>query len=359
MSHEIRTPLTGVIGFARLLDGLDHLPDDAKVYVERIISGGQTLLNIVNEVLDFSRLEAGRLELERQAFELSPFLNETLGLITAEAERKGLALKLEYADPVPAALEADSGRLRQVLLNLIGNAIKFTPKGGVTVTVAYKGSPDQQLKVVVTDTGPGISDEHLDRLFQRFSQIDGSNTREHGGAGLGLAISKGLVEMMGGEIGVESQPGRGASFWFTVAAPACETVTPPPSPSSEDWESGPLKVLVVDDVAVNRELIKAMLAPFDLELSEAGNGAEAVNAAMLNTYDLILMDLQMPGMDGLAATRAIRRNSESNRETPILAVSANVLPSQVEACRQAGMNDHIGKPINPSDLLGKIAAWTQ
>jgi PAS domain S-box-containing protein len=359
MSHEIRTPLTGVIGFARLLDDLDDLPGAARTYIERIIAGGQTLLTIVNEVLDFSRLEAGRLELDPQAFDLAPFLEETLGLVSAEAARKGLALKLEIAEPKPARLTADSGRLRQVLLNLLGNAIKFTPAGSVTVNIAHETDLGGRLRVRVTDTGPGISGEHLDRLFQRFSQIDGSNSREHGGTGLGLSISKGLVEMMGGEIGVDSRPGQGASFWFTVAAPISEPAMAAEPPPDEDWERGPLKVLVVDDVAVNRELIKAMLAPFDLDLSEASNGADAVDAALRHSYDLILMDLQMPGMDGLAATRAIRANCEPNRSTPILAVSANVLPAQVEACLRAGMNDHIGKPIDPRDLLSKIAAWTQ
>ena len=290
--------------------------------------------------------------------DLKTFLEETLGLVAAEARAKGLALSLEQDAGLPPGVLADSGRLRQVMLNLLGNAIKFTRSGGIEVKVDYVRDAEC-LRIAVADTGVGIPTKDRGRLFQRFSQVDGSNTREHGGAGLGLAISKGLVEMMGGEIGVESDAGRGATFWFTITAPVVALKPDTPPSKSENWESAPLKLLVVDDVAVNRELIMAMLAPFGLHLSEAVSGAEAVEAAMLSRYDLILMDVQMPGMDGLAATRAIRANSDQNRATPILAVSANVLSAQVEACHEAGMNGHIAKPIDPRDLLTQIATWTR
>jgi PAS domain S-box-containing protein len=359
MSHEIRTPLTGVLGFAGLMERLDGLPAQAETYIKRITSGGQALLAIVNDVLDFSRLEAGRIELDPQPFDLRLFLDDTLELMGESARKKGLDLALVRTDDLPEVVSADMGRLRQVLLNLLSNAVKFTETGGVTLTVRRDPSADDRLRFEVTDTGMGIAADHADRLFQRFSQVDGSNTRQYGGAGLGLAISKGLTDIMGGEIGVDSLPGRGSTFWFTVTAPAVEQTFEPGVADTQDWGLSPLKILVVDDLAVNRELILAILQPFDLDVTEASSGLEAVDLALQTAFDLILMDLQMPGMDGLAATQAIRANSDLNRATPILAISANVMPAQVEACRKAGMNDHIGKPINPAELLGKIALWSE
>ena len=357
MSHEIRTPLTGIIGFAGLLESVENLPPTAELYLRRITTSGQALLAIVNDVLDFSKLEAGQIELDPQPFDPRAFAEESLDLIRAEARKRGLALELDGGDRLPDLVLADRGRARQVLLNLLGNAVKFTAQGSVTVSLDYQ--PEGVLRVAVTDTGVGIPQERLDRLFQRFSQIDGSITREYGGSGLGLAICKGLVEMMGGEIGVISQEGRGSTFWFNIIAPAATAVpavaTPAPASSAE---IGTLRLLVVDDVAMNRELIVAMLQPFDIHVREAASGADAVEMAVHAPFDLILMDLQMPGMDGLAATQAIRANAELNCDTPILAVSANVLPAQIEACHAAGMSDHIAKPIQPADLLGKIIQWT-
>ncbi|HXQ15249.1 MAG TPA: ATP-binding protein [Caulobacteraceae bacterium] len=360
MSHEIRTPLTGVVGFARILQAMADLPDGARAHVTRIAKSGEALLSVVNDILDFSKLEAGQMELDPQPFELATFLDETIDLVRPRAVDKGLNLRLELASDLPAHLSADAARLRQVLLNLLTNAVKFTPAGGVAVTAGYANG---QLKVEVTDSGPGIAADAAGRLFQRFSQVDDSNTRAHGGSGLGLAICKGLVEMMGGEIGLQSLPRHGSTFWFTVpAAPVASVATSTPNGAAggdipPDFEARPLSILLVDDVAVNRELICAMLAPFDLAVTAASGGAEAVETACAQPFDLILMDLQMPGMDGMAATRAIRANSDVNRATPILAISANVLASQVEAARQAGMNDHIAKPINPTELLTKIGDW--
>ncbi len=358
MSHEIRTPLTGVIGFAGLLERMEDLPDRARRYVDRIIMGGQALLAIVNDVLDFSRLDAGQIELDPQPFRLGDFLKDTLDLVAADAAAKGLELNIDLREPLPAAVFADSGRVRQVLLNLLSNAIKFTDAGGVRLAVDYEGDEDGRLRFTVSDTGVGISEENASHLFQRFSQIDSSSPRQHGGAGLGLAISKGLTEMMGGEIGVESGEGQGSTFWFTVAAPAVLDIAPLRGEETDHWRIAPMSILIVDDVAANRELVANLLSPYEVRLTEADSGLEAVEAALRTPFDVILMDLQMPGMDGLAATRAIRANSEINRRTPILAVSANVLPVHVDACRQAGMNDHIAKPIDSRDLLGKIDRWT-
>jgi CheY-like chemotaxis protein len=296
--------------------------------------------------------------LNPQPFDLRAFVEDTVDLVRPEAEAKGLDVRFEPSATLPAMVRADSERMRQVLLNLIGNAIKFTAKGGVAVRLDHLAANGDHIRFSVSDTGVGISADHSDRLFQRFSQIDGSNTRRYGGAGLGLAISKGLVELMGGQIGVTSEEGLGSTFWFTVSAPLVSGAGEVAAKEAGGKDMGPLRILIVDDVAVNRELVTALLSPFDLQLTEAANGAEAVDAALRDPFDLILMDLQMPVMDGLAATRAIRSNSVFNNATPILAVSANVMPPQVEACRAAGMNDHIAKPIDPTSLLSKIAQWT-
>ncbi|MEW5684091.1 MAG: ATP-binding protein [Pseudomonadota bacterium] len=357
MSHEIRTPLTGVIGFAGLLEAMPRLPKDARRYASRIHTSAAALLTVVNDVLDFSKLEANQVELDPQPLDLRGFLEETTDLIRELAARKGLGIEvLPTADDLPGRIVADGARLRQVLLNLLTNAVKFTETGGVTVSA--ERTPAGELRISVRDTGIGVAPDVAGRLFLRFSQVDGSNARQHGGSGLGLAISKGLIEMMRGQIGMESQPGAGSTFWFTlpvVAAPEAETA---PEPVSLDVDVGATRLLMVDDVAVNRELVTAMLAPFDISIVEAANGAAAVQAALAQPFDLILMDLQMPGMDGLAATAAIRATSDLNRETPIVALSANVLGDHVDACLAAGMNDHIGKPINPTELLTKIAHWT-
>jgi PAS domain S-box-containing protein len=361
MSHEVRTPLTGVVGFARLLGAVDGLPDEARAHVQRISTSAEALLAVVNDVLDFSKLEARQLELDAHSFDAPAFLAEAIDLVRPQAQAKGLSLALTIAEGLPARLVADSGRLRQVLLNLLTNAVKFTPRGRIDVAADWSSG---MLKLEVADTGPGLAPEDARRLFQRFSQVDASNTRQHGGTGLGLAISKGLAEMMGGQIGLKSTLGRGSVFWFTVAAPeaTAAAATPAAAPAADDAppmpHGAPLRILVVDDVAVNRDLVSAILSPFDVTLSTAAGGAEAVEAALATPFDLILMDLQMPGMDGMAAARAIRANADLNRATPIVALSANVLPAHVRACLAAGMNDHIAKPIDPADLLGRIAKWT-
>ena len=386
MSHEVRTPLTGVVGFARLLEAMDDLPAVARRYVSRIVKSSEALLSVVNDVLDFSKLEASQLELDPQPFAPQAFLEETLDLAQGLAADKGLALRLVGAADLPAFLTADRARLRQVLLNLLTNAVKFTDAGEIVVAAGHTGAA---LRIAVRDTGPGLTEAQGQRLFQRFSQVDGSHARQHGGAGLGLAICKGLVEMMGGEIGLDSQVGLGSTFWFTVRAPVSAAppvaASPPAAPptaahkaaapvaaspvvlsdvseaaghSPDDDDLNALRLLVVDDVAVNRELVIALLSPFDVAITQAASGTEAVDAALAKPFDLILMDLQMPGMDGLAAAVAIRAHADLNATTPILALSANILPTHVAQCLAAGMDDHIGKPINAAELLGKIAKWT-
>jgi PAS domain S-box-containing protein len=357
MSHEIRTPLTAVVGFASLIAKMQGLPEKARVYVDRIAQSGEALTSIVNNVLDFSKVEAGQVELRSEPVEIRALVAETIGLVHDAAVTKGLALGAYIDDATPRQVMADAGRTRQVLLNLLSNAVKFTQKGEVRVEVGYHPA-DERLRVTVRDTGIGVPPDLAGRLFQRFSQIDGSNSRRFGGVGLGLAISKGLAELMGGEIGMESVEGQGSTFWFEAPARAAHEPEPLVIGREDEIAVPPMRVLVVDDARPNRELILALLGPFHLQMTEAADGLQAVEAAQRERYDLVLMDLQMPGMDGIAATRAIRTTSGLNAATPILAVSASVLPSDVEACRQAGMNDHIPKPINARELVGKVAHWT-
>jgi len=358
MSHEIRTPLTVVLGFATLMEGIEGLPEKAQAYIGRIKTGGNALLAIVNDVLDLSRLEAGKIQLAPRPVELANFVDETVDLIRANAAAKGCQIRLKTEKNMPARILADPDRLRQILFNLLSNAVKFGGGGGVEVRIASEKDGSGRLRIAVADEGPGIAPEDARRLFQRFSQVDASNTRQNGGAGLGLAICKGLSEMMGGAIGVESVLGVGSTFWFTFHAPPVEGAAMPRPPGDDAKTLPALRVLVADDVEANREIVGALLEPFNVSLREAQNGAEAVEAAEHIAFDVILMDMQMPIMDGLEACKAIRAGRGPNRTTPILALSANVLPSQVEACRRAGMNDHVGKPINPAELLHKIACWT-
>lgn len=357
MSHEIRTPLTAVIGFADLMAAAPGVPEQAQTYTARIQVAGKALLALVNDILDVSRIEAGQVELDVKPCALQALIQETLELLQLSADRKGLALIL-HREGLPEHVTADRARLRQVLLNLISNAIKFTAHGSVTMDARYRPDRDGRLCVRITDTGPGISDNDKLRLFHRFSQIDASNTRQFGGAGLGLAISKGLIELMGGEIGLESIEGRGSTFWFEIPAPVVvEAAAPAPHRLAGAMEGKVVRILVVDDLSVNRELVSAMLSPFNLHLTLAAGGVEAVEAASREAFDLILMDVQMPGMDGMAATQAIRAASGPNAAAPIVALTANVMKEQVQAYRLAGMNDHIAKPIDPGELLGKIDRW--
>ncbi|MDR3508145.1 MAG: ATP-binding protein [Caulobacteraceae bacterium] len=358
MSHEIRTPLTAIMGFSGLLDGVEGLSPEAELYGRRIATAGRSLMAVVNDILDFSKLESRQLELDPHPLNLRAFVEETLELNGAQAQIKGLTLSGGFADDLPTDVLVDGGRLRQILLNLLTNAIKFTETGGVEIFVDHL--PPGLLRIAVGDTGIGIPEDRRDRLFQRFSQVDGSVSREHGGSGLGLAICRGLTALMGGEIGVDSVEGRGSTFWFTVAALPVDA-SEPIRATTIDYDDAfvPARILVVDDVAVNRELMRAMLSPFGHILQEASCGATAIEAAHVTAFDLILMDLQMPGMDGFETARAIRASSVLNHDTPIVAVSANVLVQHVAACHAAGMNDHIAKPIQPLELLAKVMAWTQ
>ena len=356
MSHEIRTPLTAILGFSDLLQGVGTLDAKARLYAQRIANGGRTLLAVVNDILDFSKLDAGQVALDPQPFDPAAALHDVIDLVAAQAEAKGLRLELDLAPDLPPLVLADSSRLRQVLLNLLGNALKFTTAGAVTLSAAYEPA-NERLEVSVADTGEGILAERCDRLFERFFQVDGSINRRHGGTGLGLAICKNLVELMGGEIGVRSTEGQGSTFRFSIAAPVAELAeaTAVTGDAGDGVETG--HVLVVDDLAENRELVRLILTALGCQVEEAAGGAEAVAAAGAEGFDLILMDVQMPGMDGQTAARLIRQGGGRNAVTPILALSANVLAEQVAQCLAAGMNDHIAKPLQVAELVGKVSYW--
>ena len=344
MSHELRTPLTAVIGFAGLAAEQPELSSQARLYVDRIQTAGRALLSTVNDVLDFSKLEAGQVEICPWPTDARELAQEVLDLVGAQASAKGLQLRLTAAAGLPSMCELDPDRVRQVLTNLIGNAVKFTERGAVTVRLGYEA---ERLRVEVCDTGEGIPPDRLSVLFQRFSQVDGSNTRRHGGTGLGLAICKGLVEAMGGLIGVTSSVGVGSTFYFEIlaaAAEAGEVATDEASPLAS--LDGRQRLLLAEDNAVNRELVKALLAPYEIDITAVEDGEQAVTAAAEEPYDLILMDLHMHGIGGFQAAHVIRSASGLNSATPIVAFSADVLRPEMDV-----FDGMVAKPISPRDLL--------
>ena len=360
MSHEIRTPLNGILGYADLLIGDPDLNAPQRHQAERIQSAGAALLTIVNDILDFSTIEAGRVELDRQVFGLEALIDNAVSIIRGIAISKRIEMTVDIDDTVPKSVVGDPNRLRQILLNLFNNAVKFTPAGRVSLHVSRMpdGLKNGLLHFTVTDTGIGISQDKLDRLFQRFSQIDPSIRREFGGTGLGLAISKSLVELMGGAIGVRSAVGQGSTFWFKVKLDVAHQSSVPVSPAPRRNARHARRLLLVEDLAMNQEIARAVLESMGHVVDTVDDGAESITAVQAANYDLILMDVQMPGMDGLTATRHIRALAHPAATTPILAMTANVLPAQVVEFRAAGMNDHIGKPFKRDELFEAIERWT-
>ncbi|MBO9707749.1 MAG: response regulator [Caulobacter sp.] len=356
MSHEIRTPLNSVLGFTQLLVGRQDLPADARRQLSLIDSAGTALLTVVNDILDFSRVEAGQVELLFQPTSAAAVLHDAVGIIRPEAENKGLTVEVEVQDPVGGLHDLDGLRLRQVLLNLLNNAVKFTEAGRIRACLTVEaGDIEDRLKFEIIDTGVGIAVERQGRLFQRFSQIDSSASRAYGGAGLGLAISKALVDLMGGRIGADSAPGRGSVFWVELSAPEVEVFdVAEPEPTAEP---GAARILLVDDHPMNREIGSALLALVGCRVETAENGQQAVAKAARGGYDIILMDIHMPEMDGLAATRAIRALEGPLGDIPIIAMSADALPQQVERCYAAGMVDHVAKPVQREVLYAKVSRW--
>ncbi|CAN7328862.1 response regulator [Phenylobacterium sp. LjRoot225] len=355
MSHELRTPLTSVLGFTRLAMDQPDLTEASRTYIRKASNAGAALLATVNDILDFSKLESGQLEIRPEPSDAAEVCRETLELFSEASAAKGVALRFTTSD-LPPSLSLDPNRLRQLLLNLVGNAVKFSDDGEIVLAAAWRAA-DQRLTVSVKDQGPGISPDQQTLLFQRFSQVGSSDTRRHGGTGLGLAICMGLVEAMGGRIGVESELGKGARFFFEIPA------SPSVASNVEDRPVIPMvrseaRVLVADDHAMNRELVRAVLDPVVGEVREVTNGLDAVAAASHTRFDLILMDLRMPELDGLGAMRAIREGGGPNANVPILAFSAGIDASSAAARLQAGFTGDLPKPLMPADLIAAVSLHT-
>jgi CheY-like chemotaxis protein/nitrogen-specific signal transduction histidine kinase len=357
MSHEIRTPMNGIIGFADLLlDG--GLTEEQRRQVKLVKDAGKSLLAIINDILDVSKIEAGKLELERIALSPAAVADGAVSIIRAEAAAKGLALGVGVAADVPGWIAGDPTRLRQILLNLLNNAVKFTERGTIALAIRRDPDmPDARLRFEVADSGAGIAPERQHLLFQPFSQIDRSITRRFGGTGLGLAICKRLAEAMGGVIGVESEKGRGSKFWFTIDAHEIAAPHAASSGAAGIAQTG-ARILVAEDVYMNQIVVDALLKAAGHEVTLVGNGAEAVEAVQSRDYDLVLMDMEMPVMDGISATRAIRGLGERVREIPIVALTANAMADEIARCRAAGMNDHLAKPIDREILVAVVARWS-
>lgn len=358
MSHELRTPLTSVIGFSGMLQASTALPEMERLYADRIATASEALLSVINDILDYSKLEAGAVEMDPQPFDPRAMVDGAVSLIEAQRTSKGLALTVEVDDAVPAQLMGDEGRLRQVLLNFLANAVKFTASGGITLKVGSPAAADGRrwLRVAVSDTGIGVSADKLAALFERFTQADSSTTRTYGGTGLGLAISRRLIDLMGGVVGAESRPGAGSTFWFEAPLPE---VSDAPAAVEAPVMSAlrPARILAADDAPANRELVTAILQSMGMDVETVCDGAEAVEAVMRGGFDLVLMDVHMPGMDGLEATRAIRQRGGPISRTPILALTANVQAEHVARCLEAGMDGHVAKPINLAVLATAMGQW--
>ncbi len=352
MSHEIRTPMNGVMGVLHLLK-TEQLSDEGRSMLEEALSCGQMLAELLNDVIDFSKIEAGHLELANEPVDPAALAHGVARLLRPQVESKGLKLELEGFETL-GWVRTDPVRLRQALFNLVGNAVKFTLRGGIVIRAVLRpGEPYPILRLEIEDTGVGIPSEAQARIFQRFDQGDASTTRRFGGSGLGLAITRRLAEMMGGEVGFTSTEGLGSTFWLEVAAPPAERVQAVLETTDAVLEG--LRILVVEDNSTNRMIATKLLENLGASVETAADGLLGVEAAARGAFDLILMDVQMPGIDGLEAARRIRALGGPVAGTPIVALTANVLAHQRQSYLEAGMDGVVGKPISPTDLLTEIA----
>ena len=366
MSHELRTPMNGILGMSGLLLGTE-LSKEQHMQAETINKSGETLLALLNDILDLSKIEAEHVELEALNFDITELLGSQAPLWQSLGQAKSLEFSIEVAPEVTPVVKGDPTRIRQILFNLVGNAVKFTEQGSVELNVSQRTlqGGELELRFAVTDTGIGIAPDAQPRLFANFTQADSSTTRKYDGTGLGLAISKKLAELMGGEIGLESTPGEGSTFWFTVRC----TKGDPQAIETEHMVAGiedaaatlepgrPLRILIAEDDEINQKVLCAVLATTSHRIETVGNGVEAVAAAMRTPYDLILMDVQMPEMDGVTATQKIRELPGEAGKIPIVAQTANAMIGDRETYLAAGMTDYMTKPLKPHTLLKLIAKY--
>lgn len=363
MSHEIRTPINAVVGMAHLALKTDLTPKQ-RDYIEKIRGAGRHLLNLVNDILDFAKIEAGKLKLESSPFSLRELIERITTMAGVKADEKGLSLQVEIDPDIPLSLSGDSVRISQILLNYVNNAIKFTNKGSVCLRAHLVGQKDGRCRIrfEVQDTGPGLSAEQMGRLFQSFEQAEASISRRFGGTGLGLAISKELAELMGGEVGVESILGQGSTFWASVNVDLVTADDPAQTTAADaGLEALPsglegLRILLAEDNLLNQQIARELLEEFGLRVRVANNGREAIDFLHNEPFDCVLMDVRMPEMDGIEATQHIRAEPQFNA-LPIIAMTANARAEDRDECLQAGMNDFISKPVDPPQFFHVLSQW--